>query len=267
MSISRCHKCGAFLNEQEKTCHRCGAIQDFYDEGTRWAMGAQAEFEETQRNINAGMAQPTQQAGGSMPPYGGQMPPYGGTPQYTPSPTPSNKNTPLYVIIIVLLLIAVAFAAFFFFTDKSSPSAVAPPKTDTIATTSTSSPTDTAATKTTAAATPPPSQPKRPQPNPDQYNQTLHLTGAIGPYPIVIDMDIAGGNISGSYYYRRNSSKNRLYISGTYDPSSGYMSFYECNKNGTYTGDFSGTFNGISFSGVMSAYASGKTYNTSFKKQ
>lgn len=189
-------------------------------------------------------------------------PPYGGRDekaQYVPAPQPKNNNTLLYVVIALLAVIVVGLVVFFVVGGNDK-------KTAPVDSTQTAS---TAVAKDTVAAPSPApvaEVPQGPTAAPDQYNQSLRLKGAIGKYGIVVDMDVTNGNISGSYYYTRMGSKARLAIIGTYDPSSGYMHIYEIDNTNGYTGEFTGTFDGISFSGTMTAYLSGKTYNTYLKK-
>lgn len=232
------------------------------------------------QNPNFGEQQPQENtpmaSGGAVPPsYRG---PQQAPPQYT-QPTPQyqqtapqypqyqqpggggNKNTLLYVIIGVLVVLLIGLVIFFAVGKKGSPE---PQLTDTVSDSSVVA-VDSSSTDSVPAAAAPAPQPAQPQANPDQYNQSLHLTGAIGKYGIAIDMDIIGGNITGSYYYTRYSSSNRLAIAGDYDPSSGRMHFFEYSDAG-YTGEFDGYFNGVSFSGTMTNYK-GRTYSTHFSKR
>lgn len=233
------------------------------------------------QNPNFGEQQPQENtpmaSGGAVPPsYRG---PQQAPPQYT-QPTPQyqqtapqypqyqqpggggNKNTLLYVIIGVLVVLLIGLVIFFAVGKKGSPE---PQLTDTVSDSSVVAVDSSSTDSVPAAAAAPAPQPAQPQANPDQYNQSLHLTGAIGKYGIAIDMDIIGGNITGSYYYTRYSSSNRLAIAGDYDPSSGRMHFFEYSDAG-YTGEFDGYFNGVSFSGTMTNYK-GKTYSTHFSKR
>lgn len=244
MPLQKCPECGANVSTRAEKCPQCGAPLN-----NNATSATQAEESTPEVTLTA-TAPPAPPQVAPTPP----IPPQQDPPQqvYAPQPQRGGGNTIVIVLLVVLILLVVGGLLYFIFgRDKETTGDKAPVDTVTIV------------QQTTAPA---PAAPAGPQPNADQLNQTLHLEGTVGKYGIVVDMNITGGVIQGSYYYTRYGSKNRLYISGTYDPQTHTMQFYELDKNNGYTGDFQGTFDGLTFSGVMSAYGNGRTYSTTFTK-
>lgn len=73
---------------------------------------------------------------------------------------------------------------------------------------------------------------------------TYSLEGRVEKYPIVMNLEIKGENVKGTYYYKKNGPSAQLNLSGT--NKDGKLDLNETDKNGTPTGHFKGKMeNGI----------------------
>ncbi len=251
MPLLKCPECGADVSTRAARCPQCGAPLNREETG---AALPEESTPEVTLTATAPPAPPQVAPPTAVPPP--QNPPQ---PMYAPQPPRRGGNTLVIVLLVVLILLVVGGLLYFIF-GRDKGAAADKGSVDTVVSVQ-----QTVAPAAQQAA-PEPAVPAGPQRNPDQLNQALHLEGSVGKYGVVMDMSITDGVINGSYYYTRYGTKNRLYISGTYDPKTQAMQFYELDKNDGYTGDFQGTFDGLTFTGVMSAYGNGRTFSTKLSK-
>ena len=87
------------------------------------------------------------------------------------------------------------------------------------------------------------------KPSVRETNGRHYLQGSVDKYPITMEIDIDGSSVSGSYYYNKNGSNARLYLSGSY--IDGTINLNEVDANGTPTGHFQGSFSDGHFNGVF----------------
>ena len=86
-----------------------------------------------------------------------------------------------------------------------------------------------------------------------EVNQnSVRLEGIISNYPILMDLKFSGGNVSGSYYYKKKGSGERLYLSGSLNGNN--LELNERNVDGMKTGFFEGTFKNGTYSGTFENY-------------
>lgn len=195
--------------------------------------------------------------------HGAQMPVQGNpVPQADrPAPTsyvPPRRNTmsPVMmglIVLVVLLLVAVAGMAGYMLSNKDKASTEAATAGRTVVVDTVTVP---VAMPQAAAApqTPPaPAREARPQ-------GVYRLAGSVGRYPIHMELTISGNDVYGSYYYDRYGSNASLSLIGTIQGRS--ISMYEnADNNGQWTGEFNGSFDGVDFTGTMTSYSSGRTFN------
>lgn len=73
---------------------------------------------------------------------------------------------------------------------------------------------------------------------------TYSLEGRVDKYPIVMNIEIEGEKVKGTYFYKKNGPSAQLRLSGTNED--GNLDLNETDKNGTPTGHFKGKIeNGI----------------------
>lgn len=73
---------------------------------------------------------------------------------------------------------------------------------------------------------------------------TYSLEGRVDKYPIVMNIEIEGEKVKGTYFYKKNGPSAQLSLSGTNED--GNLDLNETDKNGTPTGHFKGKIeNGI----------------------
>ena len=82
----------------------------------------------------------------------------------------------------------------------------------------------------------------------DKYKQ-VKLEGIIANYPILMNLEFNGEDVSGSYYYKSKGSSEKLYLSGSLDGNE--LELYEKNAEGMNTGYFDGTFKNGTYSGTF----------------
>lgn len=102
---------------------------------------------------------------------------------------------------------------------------------------------------TTALKTPAPEsrQIEASQPSTIGSSAVHTFSGQVDEYPVTMEIVIDGTMVSGSYYYNRKGSHNRLMLSGTNE--NGYLDLNETDANGTPTGHFRGTYSDGIFQG------------------
>lgn len=90
-------------------------------------------------------------------------------------------------------------------------------------------------------------------------------TGSIGgKYNLRMYINEATGEFW--YYYTRNSSDNRLYLT-VVENDGNHLVLLETNKNGNDTGKFDGYINGNTYSGTFYNLYNGKTFGFSLNRQ
>ena len=94
-----------------------------------------------------------------------------------------------------------------------------------------------------------------PEKEPTDYPQGhFALDGSISKYGCHIDLDLSDNEATGSYYYTKNGSNNRLYLTGSVNGQ--HVELHEYNDDGDQTGYFNGMFNGITYEGTFINYKS-----------
>ncbi len=86
----------------------------------------------------------------------------------------------------------------------------------------------------------------------DGNYRTERLEGIISNYPIIMDLQIEGDDVSGTYYYKKNRSGEKLYLHGSIIGN--HLELNERNREGMNTGHFDGTFKNNTYSGTFVNY-------------
>lgn len=80
-----------------------------------------------------------------------------------------------------------------------------------------------------------------------QQGQHLSMTGTVSRYPVKMELDLRGQEVTGYYYYTRQGSGHRLRLEGTADGC--HLQLKETDETGRTTGHFDGTLKNSKFSG------------------
>ncbi len=80
-----------------------------------------------------------------------------------------------------------------------------------------------------------------------QQGQHLSMTGTVSRYPVKMELDLRGQEVTGFYYYTRQGNGHRLRLEGTADGS--HLRLKETDETGRTTGHFDGTIKNSTFSG------------------
>ena len=92
----------------------------------------------------------------------------------------------------------------------------------------------------------------------------IHLEGAIGQYPVKMDLEVNGTVVSGNYYYESQGPNKRLILNGTY--SRGRVVLTEFTVDGAPTGQFQGKLTRNVFKGNFTS-SRGQTLTFNLKKK
>lgn len=87
-------------------------------------------------------------------------------------------------------------------------------------------------------------------------SQTFDMSGFVGQYPVTMNIQVSGSIVSGSYYYNRMGSNNKLMLNGTCNNGEIYL--IETNIEGEQTGEFRGRLTNGMFNGSFINYNRGE---------
>lgn len=241
--LIKCRECGKEISDQAEMCPHCG---------TPYVVKGEPVDEVTQTVAPSnGEQQYAQQPQPQQPqPHQYQQPQQ----PYYPPQQGGSGNGLLYLIIGLLAAGLIGLGLYVFLgqkndTQEQTGKEAAKVETPTTATTE----------KTEELEKPAPQVEKVivavPEKEPTDYPQGhFALTGSISNYDCHIDLDLSGNEATGSYYYTKNGSANRLYLTG--EVNGQHVELHEYNSDGDQTGYFNGMFNGITYEGTFINYKS-----------
>lgn len=189
----------------------------------------------------------------------------GGNGNYPRPPKKNNGVMVALIVIAVLLVIVVALLAVYLIKDKDS-AQQAPQNTEVVETKTVNVDT----TTTAPTAVPQPKAPEPPEMAKEEMQRPLEgnysLSGSVGKYGVVMQLNIDGNYISGKYRYTRmKGAGGWLTISGERSggQTQGQLYISEYNDMGENCGNWSGTYhlngNKLAISGSMVNFK-GTTY-------
>jgi len=230
--LIKCRECGQEISDKAEMCPHCG---------TPFVVKGEPVDETTQMNAapNPGNTQQQQYQQPQQP----QQP-------YYPPQQNSSGNGLLYLIIGLLAAGLIGLGLYVFLGQKSDTQEQTGKEVAKV---------ETPTTTTETEEKPAPQVEKVivavPEKEPTDYPQGhFALDGSISKYGCHIDLDLSDNEATGSYYYTKNGSNHRLYLTG--EVNGQHVELHEYNDDGDQTGYFNGMFNGITYEGTFINYKS-----------
>lgn len=250
--MKKCLICFEFIPDDATVCPFCKSPQSVRRQDEHIEQPSSLKYARQPRNTNSTpQAASAPQAAGA--PYSAETP-YGASGQAAP---PRKSNSILYFIIGVLVTTLLFLAGLLYYNSTQKASEADEGKSQPTATTS-----EAGEEATTPAPEPTPDYDRSeaqpvvaPAPRVVTTEGYHHLSGSISKYGITMDIEVTRNYVQGTYYYHSKGRNAKMTVYGTLEGNE--MSLEEYAPDGTNTGRFDGTFDGLRYQGSFLNYNNG----------